>query len=928
LSRFKKDMLKKGKKFLFLIMLASLLTVAAANTNQRNIRFRNLTVGDGLSQSIVHCIFQDRSGFIWCGTLDGLNKYDGTGFKIYRPVPGQNNSLSHKQVNTICEDKQGRLWIGTSSGLNLLDRKRDRFIHYKASPANPTALSHNSIKILYVDRRGTLWIGTWGGGLNKMEDARGRFTHYKHNTKDNSTISSNWVQCIYEDHQGFLWVSASKGFNRFHREKNVFTRYFYQVLPGKKIKYKEVTAIIEDHKNTLWITTKKGLYYLDRETNTFQRYFFETALIPGPKPKSFTLNALVEDQNKRLWIGTHHHGLIRLDPSSGQVNIFRHDLDNPWSLIHDKVLTIYQDRSGLIWLGTGGGGISIYNDKREVLQHYQQIPGNPHSLNNNSIWSIYEDRSGIIWVGTGGGSLNRIDRENNTYRFFLHQRNNPRSITGGYVYSIIEDFQGMMWIGTDQGLNRFDRYREIFTRYTHTGDSSGLSHNHVYKVIEDPCGDLWIGTPKGGLNRYYREQGTFGYYRHDPQNPHSLSSDHVTDIFQDSSGNLWIGTEGGGLNFLPYKADKFIHYQYIPGCSNCLSHNNVISILKSRSGMLWIGTRGGGLNRFDPEKKIFTHYTIKNGLPSDIIYGILEDHQANLWLSTNKGITRFNPYTKLSRNFTTDDGIQGYEFNSRVCFKSRSGELFFGGLNGFNCFYPDRIKDNLYVPPIVITGLQVIASSNNGNHSTEQVKQYPVSQPLTLSYKDNIFSIRYAALDFSQPEKNQYKYRLEGFTDQWIYLGNKTETTFTNLDPGRYVFHVRGSNNDGIWNNEGASLVVVITPPFWKAWWFRVLLIGLGIFLLQFWHRWRLKHREIKIKTEEEFKHTAELYNISPREREILALVLKGKSNKDIEDELFIADKTVKTHIYNIYRKVGVKNRLELINKFHLSPKQTPANHE
>jgi DNA-binding CsgD family transcriptional regulator/streptogramin lyase len=634
------------------------------------------------------------------------------------------------------------------------------------------------------------------------------------------------------------------------------------------------------------------------------------------------MTALFEDQNKRLWIGTRYHGLILLEPISRQVTVFRHDLNNPWSLTNNNIMTIYQDRSGLLWIGTGGSGISIYDDKKEVLHSYQHIPNDPNSINNNSIWSIYENRSGITWIGTGGGGLNRIDRHNQTYTFFLYQKNNPHSISNGFVYSIIEDHQGMMWIGTMKGLNRFDRHRETFTRYYHTGDSSGLSHDHVHKVLEDPSGDIWISTYGGGLNRFYRERATFGHYRHDPRNPLTLSHDHVTDIFQDRSGNLWIGTEGSGLNCLPYKKESFTRYQYTPGSSNCLSHNIVISILEARSGMLWIGTLGGGLNGFNPGMKIFTHYTIKDGLPSDIIYGILEDHQGNLWLSTNKGIARFNPHTKVSRKFTRDDGIQGYEFNSRACFKSRGGELFFGGLNGFNCFYPDRIKDNLYVPPIVITGLEVFENSNNSNHSTGREKQYSALQQFTLSYEENIFSIRFAALDFSQPEKNQYKYKLEGFTNNWIFLGNKTETTFTNLDPGRYIFHVQGSNNNGIWNNDGASVVLVITPPFWKTWWFRVLLFGLLVSLLLLWHRWRLKYQEIKIKSEEEFKRTADKYKLSNREREILALVLKGKSNKDIEDKLFIADNTVKAHIYNIYRKVGVKNRLELINKFHLSSGQ------
>ncbi|MCK5058642.1 MAG: histidine kinase, partial [Candidatus Aminicenantes bacterium] len=519
------------------------------------------------------------------------------------------------------------------------------------------------------------------------------------------------------------------------------------------------------------------------------------------------------------------------------------------------------------------------------------------------------------------GGLNRIDRDKNTYTFYIQQKNNPQSLSRNFVYSIMEDHQGMLWVGTIKGLNRFDRYRETFKHYYKTGNSSGLSHNHVVKVLEDPSRDLWIGTYGGGLNRYYRQKGTFGYYRHNLHNALSLSHNTVTDIFQDRSGNLWIGTEGGGLNCLLHKKESFTRFQYTAGCTNCLSHNTVLSILESYNGIIWIGTRGGGLNCLNPETGMFTHFTMRDGLPSNIIYGILEDHHGNLWLSTNKGISRFNPHTKATRNFTPNDGIQGWEFNSRAFFKSRGGELFFGGLNGFNCFYPDQIKDNFYVPPIVITGIEVFKTPNSSNRSAHRKKHSSGPHEFTLSYDENIFSISFAALNFSQPEKNQYKFKMEGFTDDWIFLGNKTEATFTNLNPGQYTFHVRGSNNSGIWNNRGSSVVIIIKPPFWKTWWAKTLLLPLVAALTVLLHRWLLKNRDLRLKSEEKLKIIVQKYKLSKRESEIVELVIKGKTNKEIEDELFISLKTVKAHLYNIYQKLSVKNRLGLIHKFRFSSK-------
>jgi DNA-binding CsgD family transcriptional regulator/streptogramin lyase len=489
-----------------------------------------------------------------------------------------------------------------------------------------------------------------------------------------------------------------------------------------------------------------------------------------------------------------------------------------------------------------------------------------------------------------------------------------------------------MWIGTETGgLNRFDPKKAIFTSCKRDpGNADSLSSNSILVIHIDQSNTLWLGTWGGGLNKFDREKETFTHYRYQSDNPNSLSHDDVFAICEDRVNRLWLGTWGGGLNKFDPGKETFVHYQFSPGSPHGLSSNFIMGIYIDRADVLWIGTEGGGLNKYDPGTGTFTHYTTKNGLPDNVVCGILEDERGNLWLSTYKGLSRFDPSTGIFKNYDFKSGVQGYEYNTGAFYKSRSGEMFFGGVNGFNSFYPVEIEDNPYIPPIVFTDFKIFnkhvdidndSRESQGTRDARLKKHIGFTDEIILSHKDKIFSLEFAALDYTNSPKNKYMYMVEGLHKDWVYLSHKHEVNFTGLDPGEYILRVKGSNNDGVWNQEGASLKIIITPPFWQTWWFRTLCVVTLLALIFAWHQNRMKNLSLQLKTEAEMERIFEKHNITYREKQVVHLILEGKSNKEIEDTLYISIRTVKNHVYNIYRKFGVNSRLELIHSIQKSIK-------
>ncbi len=834
-------------------------------------RFVHISTADGLSHGMVLRIVQDDLGFMWFGTADGLNRYDGHTFKVYKNDPDDPSSISSDSIWALYVDRSGTLWVGTEGGgLNRFDRDADRFIHYLPDPDDPYSLSDDGVTVIYEDRSGVLWIGTATGGLNRFDRKTERFTHYRHDPDDPYSISSDGIISILEDREGVLWVGTSIGLNRFDRETRHFTHYRHDPSDPYSLSHNSVWVIHEDEGDqagTLWIgTAGGGLNRFDRETERFTHYRFD----PND-PHSLSNNivfAIYEEPSGDLLLGTYGGGINQFDPQTGQCIRYMKDESDPYSLSSDHIRAIYVDRSGVLWVGTEGEGINRSDPPYKRFLHYRAIPDDPHSLSDNFVTTLYEDRAGILWIGTLGGGLNRLDRETGEFTHYQHDPTDPFSLSDNNVTAVYEDHFGVLWVATGNGgLNRLDRATGRFEHYREDPtDPAALSTDALYTIYEDRYGILWIGTNGGGLERFDRETETFVHYRYASDDEHSLSHDRVNVIFEDQASNLWIGTSGGGLNYFDREADHFIRYQAIAGDSTSLSNNVIFAIQEDLAGRLWIGTTNG-LDRFDPETRTFRHYREKDGLPNDVICGILVDDAGNLWISTGRGIARFDPRTETFKSYDASDGLQGDQFHPGAYCKGRDGTLFFGGTNGFNAFRTENIRDNPVVPRIVLTKLQQGGDDIPLNQAIETVEQ------ISLRWPYNFFEFEFAALNYVQSEKNQYAYMLEGFDRDWNYVGERQFGRYTNLPGGTYTLRIKGTNNDGVWNEEGVALRVRVIPPIWQTWWF----IGLSLFLAVAgiwsvirwrWHSANLQRQWLESKITE---RTAELATLNQLTQQLTA---------------------------------------------------------
>lgn len=810
---------------LILLTLPSFVYTAEANP-----QFQHISADQGLSQSGVSSIFQDSQGFMWFGTQDGLNKYDGYEFTVYKYNALDSNSLSDNFITSIYEDKSGIIWVGTDGGgLNKFNRKTEKFTRYIHDLNNPNSLSHNRVLSIYEDSFGTLWVGTDGGGLNQFNQEIEQFTHYQHHLNDPNSLSNDIIFSIYEDHSGTLWIgTGGGGLNKFNRDIGQFSHYTNNPFDPTSLNDDTVLSIYEDQSARFWIGTKNGgLNQFNRNTRQFIHYTHD--------PDNFkrlnhnTINAIAEDRLGNLWLATtswygnsYGSGLDKFVPENGQFIHYNHDSLHLTSLSDDLVSCVWLSNDQILWVGTALGGINKLDLKEQKFIHYKNDPTNLNTLSDNHVMSIDEDHFGQLWIGTSDGGLNKFDSQTGQFTHYQHNSTNPYSLSSNNIWSINEDKDGMLWIGTfGSGLDKFDRKTQKITHYQNNpNDPFSLSDNAITSIHEDHLGTLWVGTMRGGLNKFEPESEQFTHYTNDPSNPNSLSDISAFLIYEDRAETLWIGTLNGGLNKFQRETENFIHYKHDSKISNSLSYDRILSIYEYPTGTLWIGTFGGGLDKFDIATETFTHYTEKDGLPNNSVVGILADDEGNLWLSTGKGLSKFNPKTETFRNYDVSDGLQGNEFDGvKAYLKSKTGEMFFGGLNGFNAFYPDQVKDNPHIPPVVITDFRKF------NENVKLDKSISEIESIKLSYKDNFFGFEFAVLDYTNPLKNQYAYKLEGFDKDWIYSGSRRYASYTNLDAGTYRFKVKGSNNDGVWNEEGTSIKILITPPPWKTWWAYTLYI-------------------------------------------------------------------------------------------------------
>ncbi len=789
-----------------------------------------------------------------------MNRYDGYSFEVFKPILHDSTSISNNSIWALHEDADGDIWIGTFDGLNRYNPATEKFKRYMHDPNNPNSLSHKYARALYEDHSGTLWVGTNGGGLSKVDKKTGTFTRYVNEPDNPHCISNNVVLCMYEDQQGLLWVGTENGLNCFDRETETFICYRNSIRDRYSISHNTINALFEDSRGIFWIGTKNGLNKFNYLAKKFIRF-----LSDHRDPSTISNNdirAIFEDKSGTLWIGT-DDGLNRYDRENEFFVQYKHEPDDPNSLSKNGIRSMYEDRSGMIWVGTWASGINLFEQQRKKFEHYKNLPYTTNSLSYNFVLPLYEDKDNILWIGTYGGGLNRLDRKNKSFTHYRHSPWNPSSISHDRVRALCETRAGEFWIGTwGGGLNKFDKKTGTFTHYRHDpDDSTTLGADVIRTLFEDSRGTLWIGTDGGGVNTFDPATGIFTRYPHNPDDPHSISGNRIFDIKESKSGDIWIATFGGGLNKYEINEKTFTHYRHDPKNPNSLCHDHIMGLHEDSDGILWIGSDGKGFNKFDPVTGTFTLYNEEHGLPNSVVYAILEDDRGNLWMSHNMGLSKFNPKTETFKNYAPRDGVQSNEFNGLSCYKNPvTGEMFFGGVNGFNAFHPDSIKDNPYLPSIVITSFQLfnktVPIGKMADGRSLLSKSITDTRHISLAYKDNILSFEFAALHYVSPEQNRYTYIMEGFEKEWNYVAsNRRYVTYTNLPPGAYTFRVKGSNNDDVWNEGGSSVTITIIPPFWKTWWFYCLCAVIIIAVTVFAYRYRVN--QLKKQKEEEEQRKA-----------------------------------------------------------------------
>jgi len=782
-------------------------TITLPVVDGKGIRFTRLSTDEGLSQTRVLQIVQDDQGFMWFGSQYGINRYDGYKFKVFKHEPGRTNSLSGVFISSLFKDRSGSLWVGCDEFLDKFDPVTETFTHYRIDTEGAQG---ETVPVTHInqDHTGMLWLSTLRG-LFRFDPSTGQTIRYRHDPNNPFSLRSDEVKQSGEDRTGTFWVGTSEGLDALDRDTGKVTLH----VPLRE--HREM-LFYEDRSGVFWIVhvTGGGLEVFDRKTNTLTHYSFLEGHVSDALPTG--VMAMLEDREGTLWFATLGNGLLKFDREGQKFIRYRHDPTNPDSLGEDDVAALFQDREGNIWAGLHMMAPTRFATRPPLFEKFKNEPGNPNSMRGTMVNSIYEDRQGFLWIGSTD-ALNHVDRNTGQYTFYWPAGPGVRP----RPTSIIEDRPGFLWIGTGGlGLTRYDPKTGTFKKFRHSPtDPFSLSSDHVAQLLIDDAGRLWAAT-FDGLDRFDPATSHFTVYKLDPQIP-ALD----LGVKEDPQGTLWIGTHSSGLQRFDPAIERFTaSYKHDANDPTSLSNNRVNSVHFDHSETMWVGTQDG-LDRFDTKTGRFKTYYEEDGLSGNVVSCILEDERGNLWMSTNNGLSVFDPSKQTFKNYSAADGLPGADLTGwGACFKSPSGEMFFGGFDGGVAFYPDKVVDSSYVPPVVLTDFRLFDRPATVGTGSPLSKSIGYTSALSLSHDQNIFSLEFSALSYFNSPTNRYRYKLDGLDHQWHEVGSDQRlVTYTTLPAGRYTFRVQGATSRGAWNEPGLELAVKILPSWWNTWWFRAL---------------------------------------------------------------------------------------------------------
>lgn len=830
------------------IVALCLCLSSIAQADNENIRFQKIALEQGLSQEFLTSAFQDSEGFMWFGTQEGLNRYDGYQFKVFTYSMRNDKSLSSDWIYSIEEMNREQLWVGTSSGVNLFDKNLQTFTHLQHNPDDPSSLSNDEARHILKTTNGDMYVGT-DNGLNR----------YIPETQSFETISLlgdpegvEKIQALHEDDNGILWVALSGGKITGLDLSNGEIQYAHDAFKQRaKLNLTGGVVLTVDSTQRMWIGSAGGVTVVDI-SNINQ----VDANLSSWRPADFSTAEILdiyEDRDGRIWIAT-DNGLFRFNADGQSFLHLVHDKQDPFSLSSQKLTFLYQDRGNVFWVGSNSG-LNKWNTATANFDHLRVTADKARSLSGSYSSAFHDGKDGFVWLASRDG-LDRLNVATGQVTSVPFEGPDDESLLTKRVTSLYSETGDVLWIGyRDRGMSKLDTNTMKFTHYEYDKNTvGGISAPGVTTIVPAGNKKLWLGTFGGGLNLFDMETEAFTYYKSDPQNKQTLSSNRVLSVTKMSNGLIWIGTWGGGVNIFNPTTGTVMRIPSNDDSPNSLGTDFILTVLEDQNQNVWIGTRGSGLVKITAEnrrKGIFEFDRISRyeGLPSNSVFGVLEDEQGFLWLSTNRGITKLNPETKELLNYDSSHGLQGNEFNQGAFYKSRDGKLYFGGTNGVAAFYPSKISPNQHVPPVVLTKFQKLNEVYNLDSTGGQKNN------IQISHKDYLIAFEFAGLDFASPSNNRYLYKLEGFDNDWIEAGDIRKATYTNLPAGQYLFRVKASNNDGIWNEQGADVALTVLPAPWYSWWAYTIY---GLFALGLIY-WIYRSYINKLEKEANYRHELEL---------------------------------------------------------------------